>query len=91
MLLLLQVAAAAAIEQGKFHLHKVAQPIGEERYTITADSAGGQRVAADFEFLDRNTQVPLMATLRLRADGAPWHFELLGKTSRASKVASRFL
>jgi hypothetical protein len=86
MLLLLQLAAAAAIEQGKFHLHKVAQPIGEERYTITADSAGGRRVAADFEFLDRNTQVPLMATLRLRADGAPWHFELMGKTSRASKV-----
>jgi imidazolonepropionase-like amidohydrolase len=85
-MLLLQLAAAAAIEQGMFRLHKVAQPVGEERYSIMADSGGGERVASDFALVDRSVRVPLVATLRSRADGSPWYFAVVGSTSRASRV-----
>jgi hypothetical protein len=74
------------IEEGIFHLHKIAQPIGVERYTISADSAGGQRVDADFAFTDRNTRVPLLAVLRARADGTPYYLKLTGNVSRESKI-----
>jgi imidazolonepropionase-like amidohydrolase len=89
LLLRLTVAATighAPVEQGMFRLHKIAQPIGEERYTISTDSGGGQRVASEFAFVDRGTRVPLMATLRTRADGSPWYYELAGNTSRESKI-----
>jgi imidazolonepropionase-like amidohydrolase len=76
----------APIEQGVFRLHKIAQPIGEERYTISADSGGGQRIASEFAFVDRGTRVPLIATLRTRDDGSPWSFELAGNVSRESKI-----
>jgi imidazolonepropionase-like amidohydrolase len=74
------------IEEGVFHLHKIAQPIGVERYTISTDSAGGRRVDADFAFTDRNTRVPLLAVLRTRADGTPYYLKLTGNVSRESRI-----
>jgi imidazolonepropionase-like amidohydrolase len=74
------------IEEGVFHLHKIAQPIGAEHYTISVDSAGGQRVDADFAFTDRNTRVPLLAVLRTHADGSPFYLKLTGNVSRESKI-----
>ena len=78
-------ATASAIEQGKFRLHKFEQAIGEESYTITAD--GATRVLkTDFVFTDRNTPVPISATLRFDPDFTPLQFEIKGKTSRLSSI-----
>jgi cytosine/adenosine deaminase-related metal-dependent hydrolase len=90
ILWLLHLAAAATLqpglEQGVFRLHKIAQPIGEEHYTISVDSGGGRKVASEFAFVDRGTRVPLMATLRSRADGTPWSYTIVGNVSRQSKI-----
>lgn len=92
LLLTLTLAVLAATpdstpaERGTFRLHKFAQPIGEERYTITRDSAGGRRIGSDFLFTDRTQRVPLTTTLITADDLTPRHFAIKGKTSRESTV-----
>ncbi|MGH9713407.1 MAG: amidohydrolase family protein [Candidatus Acidiferrales bacterium] len=78
-------AAPAVVEQGKFRLHKMEQPIGEEKYEITRD---GQSlvVKMQFKFTDRGTAVPLAATLRAATDLTPEQFEIKGRTSRQSEI-----
>jgi len=72
-------------ESGKFILHKVEQPIGEESYTITRDG-DTLTLKTDFQFTDRGTAVPLTATLRTSDDYAPRSFVIQGKTSRSSSI-----
>ncbi|HEY1271945.1 MAG TPA: amidohydrolase, partial [Terriglobales bacterium] len=76
---------AAVIEQGKFRLHKFEQAIGEEDYTIVGD--GDTRLLkSDFLFRDRNTSVPLSASLRFAPDWSPLQFEVKGKNSRLTGI-----
>jgi hypothetical protein len=78
--------SAHVIERGTFRLHKFAQPIGEERYTIARDSAGGLAIESDFLFTDRTQRVPLSTTLLTAGDLSPRHFASNGKTSRESTI-----
>jgi imidazolonepropionase-like amidohydrolase len=78
-------ATAQVSDSGLFRLHKFAQAIGEERYTIVRDS-GGVRVATAFKFTDRGSAVPLTAAWRGAADLTPRHFEIKGRTSRQSTI-----
>jgi imidazolonepropionase-like amidohydrolase len=72
-------------ETGTFRLHKFAQAIGEETYTIAHES-GGLTLQATFSFTDRGTPVPLKATLHADADYTPRSFAIGGMTSRHSSV-----
>jgi imidazolonepropionase-like amidohydrolase len=71
----------ALIEQGKFILHKLEQPIGEETYEIHRD---GDSLTAqiNFKFTDRNSPVPLSTTFRSAQDLTPQSFEIKGRTAR---------
>lgn len=78
-------AGLSVVEQGKFRLHKMEQPIGEESYQVAKD---GDSLAAsmDFKFIDRGTAVPLSASIRTAPDFTPEHFTIKGKTSRQSEI-----
>jgi hypothetical protein len=78
---------AAPLESGKFRLHKLELPIGEESYEIVRD--GDSLVTrSSFEFTDRGRKVPLSATLRTRQDLTPENFEIKGSVSRFSTIDS---
>lgn len=76
---------AALIEQGKFILHKIEQPIGEETYEIHRD---GDVLAAqiNFKFTDRSSPVPLSTTFRSAQDLTPKSFEIKGRTARRVSI-----
>jgi imidazolonepropionase-like amidohydrolase len=76
---------AALIEQGKFTLHKIEQPIGEETYEIHRD---GDILTAQitFKFTDRSSPVPLTTTFRSAQDLTPRSFEIKGRTARRVSI-----
>ncbi len=78
-------ANPAAVEQGKFILHKFEQPIGEETYEVTKDGES-LSVKMDFKFTDRGTPVPLNASFRSAPDLTPQSFEIKGKNSRSTTI-----
>lgn len=78
-------AASGAVEHGKFRLHKMEQPIGEESYEIRRDGDSNV-VTMQFLFTDRGTPVPLEATFRGAADLTPEAFSIKGRTSRATEI-----
>src|SRR5256714_15136539 len=73
------------VEQGKFRLHKLQQPIGEESYELRREG-DSTLLRSTFEFTDRMTKVALAATLSTRRDLTPERFEIKGKTSRSSEI-----
>jgi imidazolonepropionase-like amidohydrolase len=75
----------AAVEQGKFILHKFEQPIGEETYQIARDG-DALNVKVDFKFTDRSSPVPLTAAFRSASDLTPLTFEIKGKNSRETDI-----
>jgi len=75
--------SAPQTEQGKFLLHKFAQRIGEETYTV-APAADGVTLTSNFKFVDRGQEVPLKTTLSMAPDLTPRDFESKGKMSRFS-------
>ena len=77
--------ASPPVEQGKFRLHKMEQPIGEETYQVAKDG-DSLAVAMNFKFTDRGTAVPLTASFRSATDLTPEHFTIKGKTSRQSEI-----
>ena len=68
-----------------FLLHKFAQNIGTEKYTV---SKNGDIVTytIDFKFVDRGTPVPLKAKMQLTTAFEPVAFTINGKTSRISTI-----
>ena len=82
---LLASQAAAPAETGTFRLHKFAQAIGTETYTITRQDEG-LTLESHFTFTDRGTTVPLAATLTASADYTPRTFTIAGSTSRLSTI-----
>ena len=77
--------ASAIVEQGKFTLHKFAQPIGEETFEIRRDG-DSLAVKIDFKFTDRGSPVPLTTTFRSAADLTPQAFEIKGQTARPVSI-----
>ncbi|HUN87998.1 MAG TPA: amidohydrolase family protein [Terriglobales bacterium] len=78
-------AQKSAAESGKFILHKMEQPIGEETYTIKVEQ-NVLVLSSDFLFTDRGSQVPLTASLRATSDYRPQRFVIKGKTSRETGI-----
>lgn len=78
-------APSNAVEEGKFRLHKFEQAIGEETYSIQRQG-DSLIVSSNFQFKDRNTPVPLTATLKLNQDLTPQQFDIKGKNSRLTNV-----
>jgi imidazolonepropionase-like amidohydrolase len=75
----------AVVERGKFILHKLEQPIGEETYQITRDG-DGLSAKIDFKFTDRSSPVPLTAAFTSANDWTPRSFEIKGKNSRETDI-----
>jgi imidazolonepropionase-like amidohydrolase len=75
-------------EQGRFILHKVLLPLGEETYRI-AREGGVYVLHADFALTDRGNKVPLQATLRMSDDGTPLAMEIRGKLARGNPIDKR--
>src|SRR5215472_511427 len=78
-------SALPLLEQGRFTLHKFAQPIGEETYEVRRD---GDSITAkiDFKFTDRGTPVPLSASFRGASDLTPQNFEIKGRVARPVSI-----
>src|SRR5271170_7129005 len=77
--------SSTPVEQGKFILHKLEQPIGEETYQITRDG-DALNAKIDFKFTDRSSPVPLTATFSSANDWTPRSFEIKGKNSRQTDI-----
>ncbi|MGA8143425.1 MAG: amidohydrolase family protein [Candidatus Acidiferrales bacterium] len=78
-------APPSVIEHGKFILHKMEQPLGEETFETTRD-AQSLLTKITFKFVDRGTVVPLAVTLRTSDDLTPQSFEIKGKTARPTDI-----
>jgi hypothetical protein len=68
-----------------FLLHKFAQNIGKEKYTVGAEN-GLITFRIDFKFVDRGAAVPLKAVLQVQKDFHPVSFAIKGKNSRFSVI-----
>lgn len=78
--------AQSPASSGTFILHKFAQPIGKETYTI-APSGDNSILTSHFLLTDRSTPVPLEATFTARsADMTPIAYAAKGKASRQSAM-----
>ncbi len=64
-----------------FLLHKFAQNIGKEKYTVTKKE-GNIIYDVDFKFVDRGSAVPLHAVLQVRSNAEPVRFSEKGKNCR---------
>src|SRR2546429_4551505 len=72
-------------ETGTFRLHKFAQAIGEEKYTIDR-SATEVSVTSAFEFTDRGTKVALTSKLKTSPALVPISFSAIGDTARGFTI-----
>ncbi len=74
-----------AIDSGSFFLHKFAQNIGREKYSISKkDNQLSYQV--DFLFTDRGSPVPLKANLVTTENHEPLSLFIKGSTSRFSAI-----
>jgi imidazolonepropionase-like amidohydrolase len=82
----LSTASVPAPETATFALYKWQKRIGVERSTILTRNDAVE-IKTAFGFTDRNTTVPLAATLVLRPDDpSPRRFQIWGSTSRFTTV-----
>ncbi|HKF42487.1 MAG TPA: amidohydrolase family protein [Thermoanaerobaculia bacterium] len=79
----------AARETETFRLYKFQQPIGIERALRVRQPDGTTEIRVNFSFTDRNTTVPLSATLTLAKDGSVVRYQAWGSTSRYSQLDDR--
>jgi len=81
--ILLCVLAAVCVraETGKLKIYFLQLPVGQETYEL----AGGT-LHANFEYTERGSRVALEATLKVRADLTPEHFEAHGRSYRPFTV-----
>ena len=77
---------AQSPDSGSFFLHKFAQNIGKESYSISR--IGDNLIYdIDFKFVDRGSPVPLKAKLVTTAGLEPLNFVIKGSTSRFSEIS----
>jgi imidazolonepropionase-like amidohydrolase len=86
LLILLAASALRADEQGKLSLYFLQLPVGQETYELR-DGV----LHASFEYTERNSRVPLTATLRMKPDLTPLDFEIHGKSYRPFSVDAHFV
>lgn len=72
-------------DSGSFIIHKFAQPIGKEKYTLRKN---GDLITClvDFAYTDRGSPVRLKDSICFSGDWKPLSFRIKGKTSRFSDV-----
>ena len=75
-----------AEEHGALRLYFLQLPVGEENYSVTAESGGQLMLRASFDYTERGSHVPLTATLRMKPDFTPIEFEAKGKSYRPFSV-----
>ena len=90
LLSLLSFAASIAFAQnptdsGSFFLHKFAQNIGKETYTVT-ETGNTLAYDVDFKFTDRGSPVPLKAKMSVTSTSDPISLWIKGSTSRFSTI-----
>ena len=78
-------AMAQAPDSGTFLLHKFAQNIGKEHYSLQYTEAGPQ-YSINFKFVDRGSPVPLTARLGVTQENEPRSLIIKGNTSRFSTI-----
>jgi len=78
-------ATAQSPDSGTFNLHKFAQNIGKEHYSLQNTEAGPQ-YSIDFKFVDRGSPVPLKAKLVVTQQNEPVSLIIKGNTSRFSTI-----
>ena len=72
-------------DSGSFYLHKFAQNIGRETYTVTKNG-NSLNYDIDFKFTDRGSPVPLKAKMAISTAGEPISLWIKGSTSRFSAI-----
>ncbi len=72
-------------DSGSFFLHKFAQNIGRESYTVTKNGSV-LNYDIDFRFTDRGSPVPLKAKMAMTASSEPLSLWIKGSTSRFSTI-----
>ena len=75
----------AAVDGGGFIIHKFAQPIGKESYSVHKDREGLVYLI-DFHYIDRGSPVKLKDSIRFDLQGEPLAYRIHGRTSRFSSV-----
>ncbi len=86
--LFLALAACAglhAAERGTLLLNFMQLPVGEETYELSDNV-----LKANFEYTERGSKVPLTATLSMKPDLTPIHFEAHGRSYRPFSVDASF-
>src|SRR6266508_1662074 len=86
---LLAPAAGPSRETETFRLYKFQQAIGLERSVRARGPDGTEEIRTSFSFTDRNTTVPLSATMSLARDGSAVRFQVWGSTSRYTQIDDR--
>ncbi len=72
-------------DSGTFIIHKFAQAIGKEKYTVTRNG-NGILYQVDFKYTDRSSPVHLKDSISFTREMEPLSFRILGGTSRFSTV-----
>ena len=78
-------AQNSPIDSGSFFLHKFAQNIGRENYTVTKNG-NTLNYDVDFKFTDRGSPVPLKAKMEMTNTVEPLSLWIKGSTSRFSTI-----
>jgi imidazolonepropionase-like amidohydrolase len=76
----------SAQENGKLSLYFLQLPVGQETYELRDGI-----LKANFEYTERNSRVPLSATLSMKPDLTPLEFEIHGKSYRPFSVDAHFV
>jgi predicted amidohydrolase len=79
------VAQTNKSDTGSFIIHKFAQPIGRESYTVKR-SGNGVTYLIDFHYTDRGSPVKLRDSIHFTTKGEPVSYRIRGGTSRFSNV-----
>lgn len=82
---------AAADEHGTLILHFIQLPVGKETYELEDEADRSMTLHASFEYTERGSRVPLIATLRMKPDLTPLRFESKGKSYRPFSVDASVL
>jgi imidazolonepropionase-like amidohydrolase len=79
------IAQTNQTDTGSFIIHKFAQPIGRESYTVK-HSGNGVTYLINFHYTDRGSPVNLKDSINFNAKGEPVSYRIRGGTSRFSSV-----
>ena len=82
---ILTFSQTAPTDSGSFFLHKFAQNIGRENYTVTRNG-NTLNYDIDFKFTDRGSPVPLKAKMSTTVKNDPLSLWIKGSTSRFSTI-----